>query len=811
MSLVIDASSPAVKTSVAFTATTASFTPPDGALLVVAFSGNSTGGANPAAPTITDSLGAHLTYALSNWRSRADSSPAGINGQVAMWTAAVGTGVSMTVSVTCALAELAVKVWVITGADPSPIGTSGEAASASASAISQSYTAAATSGQGFAVACDWDAGGTMTAGSGCTVDAGNVATQFDYAFVNRSVDDDTVGVSNLLSVTLPGSSTNLSWCWVELVPLAINQINVDPPPFVMFHPPGWGSPDGGLNPWLGATDAPGQPITMAVTAIEGGSTFNGMSLAVKMVTGAAVPQPGATNSTTTITTPSLAITPAATGSWVYGAILDANGTTAWTELAASTPFVINAPDVANGSTYGNYRSTGTTTGGTPVTLGASAPTGLASGGLAQAEIRPLTILVEDPASPPPITTFAATTVTTATFTTVPGALLVATVCADGGVGVCTMTLTGGGLTWVELVKANGTGKGYAGVWAAQVPGGAVVDTPIPAPLVVVAGRPGPSGVVITSAARDTPAAAPADTPTVALVVIPPARLLPGVVWMSRPGDRVEEVDAPPPVVLAAQPQPRPGVVVAQAGRAEPVTADVPPQPKVVVGQVLPRPGAALVVAPRADPVIVAGDTAIPAQVLTGPARPRLGVVLVGLTPSAAAVVVVETLPVPVVVVAVAAQRGGLVVVANPQPRVEQPPPPVATLVVPAGLRQAGFIVVTQAPVRSAETVVPPAVVVAGPARRPAGFVVVFAPRADPPVPGALLPRPLVVMPRVRPAPGVVWTRIPYAGHDCFVVRPGSGLLVPADTGVVLRPDTGLVAAGGGIVVRPFTGVVINEC
>lgn len=472
MALAIDGSTPAAATSSSGTATTASFTPPAGSILVIGFAGNSTGGANPSAPTITDNLGAHLTYTLSGWRSRADGSPT-VNGQAALWTAEVATSAAMTVSVTCSLAELAMKVWVFTGQDPvNPLGAFGEAGSASASAVAQSYTAQATSGWGVGAICDWDALGAHTAGTGCTLDGtGNVGGgQISYSFVRRTVADDSNGSSNSLNSILPGTSTNLQWVWQEILPLVVDEDLIDPPPFVTIQAPGGFAPNGLITPWFGAVDAPSQPITLAVTATQGGSTFNGMALDVKMLTGAAPTQNGQTATSTVITTPELAITPNATGSIVYGALLNANGTTSWT-ANASTTFMQNIPDATNGSCYCTYRSTATTTAATPVTVGASAPTGAGSGGICEAEILSatgLTEVLERAAS-----TAAAITVSTGAFTTVPGSLLVATVSSDGGGSVCTMTVSGGGLTWTELTKANGSGKGYVGVWIAKVPSAGV--------------------------------------------------------------------------------------------------------------------------------------------------------------------------------------------------------------------------------------------------------------------------------------------------------------------------------------------------
>lgn len=228
MALAIDASTPAVVTQTngaVATVTTASFTPPANSLLLIRWAANSDGGTNPSTPTITDSLGAHLTYTLIDWESRANS-PAR-DGQAAQWWAAVGSSAAMTVTVTSGVAVLtnrqaALHVTVLTGQDAVPIGAHGKAGSTSTASIAQPYTAQATSGWGFIAISDWDDKGAETAGSGCTLTnggSGSIPGQISYGFLRRTLADDSNGVSNTLNVTLPGgSSTNLSWVYAEVLP-----------------------------------------------------------------------------------------------------------------------------------------------------------------------------------------------------------------------------------------------------------------------------------------------------------------------------------------------------------------------------------------------------------------------------------------------------------------------------------------------------------------------------------------------------------------------------------------------------------------
>lgn len=222
MALAIDGSSPAIATGAGPTVTTASFTPPAGALLLVEWAGNSSSGANPGQPTITDNLGGHLTYTLVAWQSHANSPT--VDGQAAAWWAPVVSSAAMTVSVTnqdSGNPDGALKVTVFTGADTSGIGASGKSGSASASSIAQSYTAQATGGWGFLVDCDWDTLGAQTAGSGCTFTSGgtgSVGSAISYGFLRRTSADDTNGGSNSLNVTIPGTSNHLSWVYTEIKP-----------------------------------------------------------------------------------------------------------------------------------------------------------------------------------------------------------------------------------------------------------------------------------------------------------------------------------------------------------------------------------------------------------------------------------------------------------------------------------------------------------------------------------------------------------------------------------------------------------------
>lgn len=234
--LAVDASSPAVATSTTATVTTASFTPPANSLLEIRWAGNSQPNTDPGSgPSITDNLGTPLTYTQTDWSHRGDGPAA--DGQAAIWTAPVVTSAPMTVSVTNNAAGVdangnALKIRVITddsGGVPT-VGAHGKAGSASAGSIAQSYTAQATGGWGSISVCDWDLKGAETAGTGCSLDgSANVSTLITYGFVRRTTADDVNGNSNTLNVTIPATSANLRWAYVEILPAAATSPAVPPP------------------------------------------------------------------------------------------------------------------------------------------------------------------------------------------------------------------------------------------------------------------------------------------------------------------------------------------------------------------------------------------------------------------------------------------------------------------------------------------------------------------------------------------------------------------------------------------------------
>lgn len=207
-------------------------------------------------------------------------------------------------------------------------------------------------------------------------------------------------------------------------------------------------------------------MAITVTAQQGGTTNPGMCLTVKVLTGQATTQNGASATSSTTTTPQLAITPNGSGNLVYGAV-SANVASTYTPLA-NTTFQNNSVAV-----FGTYRSTSTTSGA--ATYGASAPTVGGAGQLSIAELEIIAAasgsLAEDASSPAVLVNSGATSLTTASFSPPAGSLLVAVTDTNGGqAGTLTMTVSDtSGLSWTQKVSVSGSGLGYAGVWIAQIP------------------------------------------------------------------------------------------------------------------------------------------------------------------------------------------------------------------------------------------------------------------------------------------------------------------------------------------------------
>lgn len=222
--LLLDASSPAiVYVGPSSTVTTASFTPPANSLLVVCAALNSgAGNSGIAVPTITDNLGAHLTYSLIQHCRNPDAG--GEDGQAAMWSAPDVAGGALTVSITNndAATGQAIKVWVFTddsGGLPTIGANKENGRGVAGTAVADTVTATVNNSRGVIAYNDWDATTAPTAGTGCTLTGGGAQQQtaITYAFALRTTADGVNAATIGMNLTT-ASTSNARWVIAEVKP-----------------------------------------------------------------------------------------------------------------------------------------------------------------------------------------------------------------------------------------------------------------------------------------------------------------------------------------------------------------------------------------------------------------------------------------------------------------------------------------------------------------------------------------------------------------------------------------------------------------
>jgi hypothetical protein len=231
VSLLLDASSPAIASNISIQAiTSASFTPPSKSLLAIGYAGNTSTTTSVAAPVLTDNLGTHLTYNLIN-NSCLPDTPAGVSGQAAIFWANVYTSAAMTITATNQDASAwgeAIKIWVWTdtnGGIP-VIGAASEGGQASGTTVAATYAARANASRGVFSMVDWDQDGPDTAGTGTTLTGGgsaNVGTKpgaafYTCTFALRTAADGVAGSNTTINITEPTASANVRWVAAEVMP-----------------------------------------------------------------------------------------------------------------------------------------------------------------------------------------------------------------------------------------------------------------------------------------------------------------------------------------------------------------------------------------------------------------------------------------------------------------------------------------------------------------------------------------------------------------------------------------------------------------
>lgn len=226
-------------------------------------------------------------------------------------------------------------------------------------------------------------------------------------------------------------------------------------------------------------------MTVSATA-SGSQAAAGVALTLRVLTGAATTQAGVTAHNEALSTPVMSLTPAKTGSVIYGAMTNGAIAAPFTARDAATTFFQNIGDTTTAESYLTFRGTATAVAGTAVTLGASGPAPVSQLLGVLAELQPATgqSIAEDPSSPPSV--FAdALTATTAGFSPPGGSVLVALVSANyGSAGTPTVTMTvsdSTGLTWTQLIGNSGAGgQNLCSVWVAGAGTGSP-PPPIPGP------------------------------------------------------------------------------------------------------------------------------------------------------------------------------------------------------------------------------------------------------------------------------------------------------------------------------------------
>jgi hypothetical protein len=215
-------------------------------------------------------------------------------------------------------------------------------------------------------------------------------------------------------------------------------------------------------------------MAFTVTVTLTGSTFSGIGLGVIVLTGAT--EAGGASATVAGggggPAPNASLTPNGSGSAIYWAACDVSGSfTSWTlepnNSTSATGCGVRASP--NGETCGTY--TGTVTAGTPVTVGASAPSTNYTP-LSAYEIKASGTLAVD-ASTPAFSAASANTITSPSFTP-PGGVLVAVASgncsATSGESLAISDTSGLGLTWTRRVLSAtfGTSLAWTAIWTASL-------------------------------------------------------------------------------------------------------------------------------------------------------------------------------------------------------------------------------------------------------------------------------------------------------------------------------------------------------
>lgn len=213
MAIAIDGSTPARFTGTVANnvdITSASFTPPSGAVLVACVNGY-------ADVDITISISDSTGLTWSQRIERGVASSGGSDGHSSIWTSSSTSNTSMTVSVRRTAGApgnntISAKVYVVTGVDAaSPAGNNNTANSGINNWTATWYTSSANGSRGFGCATDMNNLGTPT--STDTGDGGTTAGAMSYLSVHKAANTATSGTAVTFNFNAGGTS-GANWCAV---------------------------------------------------------------------------------------------------------------------------------------------------------------------------------------------------------------------------------------------------------------------------------------------------------------------------------------------------------------------------------------------------------------------------------------------------------------------------------------------------------------------------------------------------------------------------------------------------------------------
>lgn len=200
----------------AVTATTASFTPPAGSVLVCISHANSD--TSGTVTEVTTNSGTALTWTRAAFANFSSGQPGGVFIDVAV----VAVSAAMTVTATTTNNNsnavdkyTSIRVWVVTGADTvSPIGASNKNASTTNNLTTTGFTTVGASSLGFCGGSDWVA----AAGATVSSDMGANGDSFTSSGILNGYGGwknlSTLGSSATFNLDAPGSAAS-QWTWAS--------------------------------------------------------------------------------------------------------------------------------------------------------------------------------------------------------------------------------------------------------------------------------------------------------------------------------------------------------------------------------------------------------------------------------------------------------------------------------------------------------------------------------------------------------------------------------------------------------------------